>query len=168
ATGVSGASATIDTKPESLVAAMRLAVEMLKEPAFPDADFERVLEQRIKSLENAPTDPGVRAAQELQRHLNPYSKDDPRYIGLPQEQVAELKKVTLESVKKFHSQFYGASHGELVLIGQFDQETVKKAASELLGNWNSSAPYQRLLSPYKKFEAMSLKIETPDKENAQF
>jgi zinc protease len=166
--GVSGANATIDTKAESLLAAMHLAVEMLKEPAFSDADFERIKEQRIKALENAPTDPGVRATQELQRHLNPYSKDDPRYVGLPDEQAAELKKVTLDGVKKFHAQFYGASHAELVLIGQFDQEAVKKAASELLGNWNSSAPYQRLLSPYKNSEAMSLKIETPDKENAQF
>ena len=32
----------------------------------------------------------------------------------------------------------------------------------------SSAPYARLSSPYKKAEAINKKIETPDKENAQF
>ena len=32
----------------------------------------------------------------------------------------------------------------------------------------TSTAYQRLISPYKKAEAINEKIETPDKENAQF
>ena len=44
----------------------------------------------------------------------------------------------------------------------------ERAASELLGNWNSAAPFERLRSPYKKADSINLKIETPDKENAQF
>lgn len=168
ATGVSGAGAVIDVKAENLVPALRLAVEMLREPAFAAADFEQIKQQRIKPLENPPTDPGVRATLELQRHLSPFAQGDPRYIGLPQEQAEDLKKVSLDDVKKFHDQFYSAGHGEFVVVGQFDQPSLQKAADELLGAWKNNTPYQRLVGSYKKFDAINIKIETPDKENAQF
>ncbi|MBZ5524035.1 MAG: insulinase family protein [Acidobacteriia bacterium] len=168
ASSVSGATAVIDTKAENLVPALRLAVEMLREPAFAAADFDQVQQQRVKPLENPPTDPGVRATLELQRHLNRYGKGDPRYISLPQEQAEDLKKVTLDDVKKFHTQFYAAGHGELVVVGQFDQPALQKAAAELLGNWSNSVPYERLSDHYMKIDAINVKIETPDKENAQF
>src|SRR5262249_17991103 len=109
-----------------------------------------------------------RATEELQRHLSPYAKDDPRYMEAREEQITELKRVTLDDVKKFHAGFYGASHGVLALIGQFDQGAANKAAAELLGGWNSAAHYQPLTSRYKGTEAINRKIETPDKENAQF
>jgi zinc protease len=79
-----------------------------------------------------------------------------------------MKKVTLDDVKQFHDQFYGASHGELVVVGEVDQAAVRKLADELLGSWTTAGPYARLTSGYKRAEAINRKIETPDKENAQF
>jgi zinc protease len=166
--GISGANATIDCKADSFLPALRLAVEMLREPAFPESDFEQMRQQRIRALEVPQTDPGALASQLLQRHLSPFVKGDANYSGTPQEQIAELQKLTLEDVKKFHAQVYGASNGEFVVLGQFDQAAVQKAAADLLGNWNTPASYQRLASRYKKAEPINRKIETPDKENAQF
>jgi zinc protease len=166
--GVSGASASITVKPENLEAAMRLAVEMLRAPAYPDAEFERMKAQRLRGLENIPSQPEQLSAQELQRHLSPFAKGDPQYQPTREEQLAELKAVTIADVKKFHDDFYGASHGEFVVVGEVDQAAVKKLAAELLGSWNSPAAYARLASPYRTVEAMNKKIETPDKENAQF
>ena len=40
--------ASITAPAENFVPAMRLAVEMLKEPAYPQDDFDRVKTQRIK------------------------------------------------------------------------------------------------------------------------
>ena len=62
-------------------------------------------------------------------------------------------KVTLDDVKKFHAQFYGASHGELVIVGQFDPAAVSKTAAELFGNWPSPAPYQRITQNFEKTAA---------------
>ena len=45
---------------------------------------------------------------------------------------------------------------------------MQKLAADLLGSWNSPAPFARLSSTYKKVDAINKKIETPDKENAQF
>jgi zinc protease len=165
---MSGASATIIVKPENLPAAMRLAVEMLRAPAYPEAEFDRVKGQRVRALENVPSQPEQLSAQELQRHLSPFAKGDPQYQPTREEQLEEMKKVTLADVRKFHDQFYGASHGEFVVVGDVDKAAVQKLAAELLGSWSTPGPYARLTSPYKKAEAMNRKIETPDKENAQF
>ena len=166
--GMSGASATITVKPENLPAAMRLAIEMLREPAYPETEFDRVKGQRVRALENVPSQPEQLSAEQLQRHLSPFAKGDPQYQPTREEQLEAMKKVSLPDVKQFHDQFYGASHGEFVVVGEVDRAAVQKLAAELLGSWTTPGPYARLTSGYQKVESINRKIETPDKENAQF
>ena len=166
--GVSGASASITVPAGNFVAAMRLAVEMLREPAYAPAEFDRVLQPRLKALENAQTEPVQLAAETLARKLSPWSKGDVLYNAPREEQLAEMKKVTLEDVKKFHDQFYGANFGVFAVVGPVDPNMVKATAAELLGSWNTSMPYKPIIAAYKNVAASNLKIETPDKANAQF
>ncbi len=165
---VADANASIETDKEHLVGALRLAMELLREPKFADTDFDQVRLQRIAAIENGRSEPATLAALELSRRLSPYAKGDARYVQTIDEQIAELKKVTLDDVKKFHAQFYGASNGEFVLVGDFDQDALRGAVKELLGGWKSPTSYRRMNALYKKSEAVNLKIETPDKENSQF
>ncbi len=44
---------------------------------------------------------------------------------------------------QFDQKFYGASQGSVVVVGQFDQAEVCKAAGELVGAWPSPASYAR-------------------------
>jgi zinc protease len=166
--GVADAVASIETTSGNLSDAIRLAVEILREPAFSEADFEQVKQQRIAAIEANRSEPQALAALELEQKLSPFKPGDARYVGTADEQIADLKKVTLDDVRKFHAQFYGASHGELVVLGRFDQNALKKTAGDLLGSWNSNAPYQRLTTPFAKVEAQNVKVETPDKQNAMF
>jgi zinc protease len=165
---ISDAVASIETNKENLIGALKLAVEMLREPKFADSDFEQMRQQRIAAIENGRSEPSMLATHELSRRLSPYPKGDVRYVPAIDETIAELKKVTLDDVKKFHSQFYGASNGDLVLVGDFDQAAVRKAIAEMLGGWKSVTPFRHLTSVYKKTEPVNLKIETPDKQNAEF
>jgi len=82
--------------------------------------------------------------------------------------VEDLKKVTLDQVRQFHKDFYGASVGEFTVAGQFDAAAIQKLAGELIGNWKSPGVYARILSPYQKIASGDTKIETPDKQNAFF
>jgi zinc protease len=167
-TGVADASASIETKAENLVAALKLAVEMLREPSFPETDFDQVKQQRIAAVESGRAEPTALALQELTRHLSPFTAGDARYVASIDEQIANLKKVTLDDVKKFHAQFYGADAGELIVSGDFDQAALRKAAAELLGDWKSGTPYQRMATPFKAAAAVKREIRTPDKQNAMF
>jgi zinc protease len=148
--------------------ALRLAAEMLREPSFPESEFELAKKQRIAGIENRRTEPGALAPLALDRALSPFPKNDVRYVATLDEQAEAANKVTLDDVKKFYAQFYGASHGQLVIVGQFDPQAVSKAAADLFGGWSSPAPYQRITETFEKMTPVNLKIETPDKQNATF
>ena len=166
--GPTRATASIQTTQENLIPALRLATEMLRESAFPESEFEQVKKQRIAAIENRRTDPAALAALALARSMNHYPRGDVRYVSSVDEQIEDLNRVTLDDVKQFHRKFYGASHGEVVVVGQFDQAEVRKAAADLLGAWPLSIPFARIASNYQKSDAVNLKIETPDKQNATF
>ncbi|HLH41584.1 MAG TPA: insulinase family protein, partial [Bryobacteraceae bacterium] len=149
-------------------AALRLAVEILREPAYPESDFDQVKTQRVRALENAPTEPAQLAQEAIERHLSPYSNTDALRTPPREERLAAMRAVTLADVRKFHDQFYGASHGVFAAVGPFDQAEIQKTIQESLGSWTASGPYRRLSGSYKKAAAINEKIEAPDKANAQF
>jgi zinc protease len=166
--GATGATANVETVEANLAGSLRLAAEILRTPAFPESELEPMRQLRIASIESGKSEPTAIASIEFSRHLNPWPRDDVRYTGTFEEQVADAKKVTLEDMRQFYQRFYGASNGEFVVVGQFDPAQVEKLAAELLGNWKSPAPYERLANPYRKIEPVDRKMETPDKQNALF
>ncbi|HUQ72961.1 MAG TPA: insulinase family protein, partial [Planctomycetaceae bacterium] len=84
---VSGIGASIEAKADNFLAALKIAAEILREPAFPESDFEQVRKQRIAGLESLRTDPGSQATLILNRRLSPYAKGHPLYIGTLDEQI---------------------------------------------------------------------------------
>jgi zinc protease len=166
--GTGSARATISTTAENLIPAMRLAVEILREPSFPASDFEQIRNQRIAQIERGRTEPDTLVGQALQANLSPYPRTDVRHVRTIDEEIEDLKKVTIDDVKQFHQKFYGASQGELVVVGKFETAEVERAANDLLGSWKSASPYKRIVNSYKQIEHINTKIETPDKENARF
>ena len=165
----SGVNANISASPANFVAAMKLAVEMLKEPVYKDEDFQRSLEQRERGLQLPQTEPTQLAAEALQRNLTPNTPGDLLYTGTREEQLAELKTANLDAVRKFHDQFFGANYGVMAVVGPIDAAVVKQTADELLGHWNTPMAYKPVFAHYKPGAApINLKIETPDKANAQF
>ncbi len=166
--GAGRATATIGTTDANLVPALRLAVEMLREPMFPDAEFDQVKRQRVAGLENNRTDPAALAPLALDRAINPFPRGDVRYVGTIDEQIEDVNQVSLDDLRRFHARFYGASHGEIVVVGQFKEADVRAAATELLGSWSVAAPYERIATSYQKTTPVNEKIETPDKANATF
>jgi zinc protease len=146
---------------------MRLAVEILKEPAYPEAEFDRLLTQRIHMLETPPTEPAPLSAIALERHLTPWTRGDALYPSDREEQLADLKKLSVADVRNFHDRFYGANFGVLSAVGPFDAAAIRKAAAELLGGWSTSMAYRPMVTRFRKAAPIDTRIETPDKANAQ-
>ena len=166
--GLASVTANISTTAENLIPAMRLAVEILREPAFPESDFDQIRKQRIAQIDRSRTEPGTLVSQMLQSNLSPYPRTDVRHVRTIDEEIEDLNKLTLDDVRKFHQKFYGASYGELIVVGKFETAAVERETAELLGSWKSASPYQRIVNNYKEVQRINSKIETPDKENAQF
>jgi zinc protease len=166
--GVSNAGAQVETTRENLPAVLRLVAEILRQPAFPADEFEQLRQQRLAGLEQAKSEPQSIGQVELQRHLRPYPKGDIRYVSTTEESIADVKAVTLDEAKKFYADFYGASNGELAIVGDFDAAEVSKLANELFGTWKSPRPFVRVGDTYRDVSAINRSIETPDKANAFF
>jgi zinc protease len=165
---ISSVGASIEAKSANFFPALRLAIEILKEPAFPESDFENVRKQRIAAFESARTDPSSLTQLAIAPRISPFPLGHPLHPGTLDSQIAELQKLTLDDVKKFHAGYYGAQFGELVVVGQVDQAAFLKEAETLLASWKTPAKYQRMIARHKDVPAFNEKIETPDKENAQF
>jgi zinc protease len=166
--GVGSVTVTIQTVEENLPGTLRLVAEILRDPSFPEGDFEQIRQQRLARVEAGKSEPQTLAMLELNRHLNPYARGDARYVSTPDEEIEDLKKVALDDVRQFHQQFYGASEAEFVVAGQFEPAAIQKLADELFGDWKSAAPYQRITRAYQSVAAINDKIETPDKQNTDF
>jgi zinc protease len=167
--GVTGASATVRTFEPTLADSLRLVRELLREPAFPEAEFEQVRQQILASIESARSEPSTLASLALSRHLNArYPRGDVRYTSTLEEEIEDTKKVTLDDVRKFYAQFYGVGEGELTIVGQFDPAQMQKLAAEIFGDWKSPSRYERIPNTYVKVEPINRNIETPDKQNAYF
>lgn len=164
-----GATATIQTTRENLKPVLDLVAEILKEPSFPQAEFDQLKQQRLARLETQKSEPQMLVSTALSRHLSsPYPKGDPRYVPTIEEQLADAKAVTLDQAKAFHKTFYGASHGELVIIGDVDTEAAQQQASKLLNNWPSGPKYARVENKYAPLKRAVESFEAPDKANAMW
>ena len=162
------ANLSVTTIRASIVPALRLAAEVLRQPAFPEAEFEQVRQSLLGRIEGSLKEPGALAPLALRRHLIRYPAGDPRAVTTFEEDIADIKKLTLADVKKFYSDFFGASNAELAIVGDFDAAEVRKVVEEELGAWKSPAAYQLVLRKRDVVTPTDQMIETPDKANAVF
>jgi zinc protease len=166
--GVNGARFSFETTRDNLPAAMRLIAEVLRQPAYPENEFEQARQASLSAYEQASRDPQSMGSALMRQHLSPYPKGDIRRVRLPVEEIEELKATTLDEVKKFYADFYGATSSELAVVGDFDPQEVKALAGELFGDWKSPSKVARIPYEYKPVQALNQTIETPDKANAYF
>jgi zinc protease len=166
--GPTRANVSINTIRASFPDTLRLAAEVLREPVFPETEFEQARQSSIANIESSRTEPQPQAINAMSRHISPYAKGDPRSVATFDEDIENYKKLTLADVKKFYADFYGASNAELAIVGDFDAAEVQKIAAELFGSWKSPAPFTRVTRDWTKLEAVNRSLETPDKANAIF
>ncbi|MGI8545205.1 MAG: M16 family metallopeptidase [Aridibacter sp.] len=166
--GATGANASIETTRENLPAVLKLVAEILKEPAFPESEFNLMKEEAITGLESQRSEPGSVISYAMNKQFNRYKKGDPRYAGSLDENIADIKSVTIQQVKDFYKDFYGASNGQLAIVGDFDPKTITPLVNQLFGNWKSPGRYERLGRQYFDIPPVNQTFETPDKANAVF
>jgi zinc protease len=166
--GATGASVNIETIAANLPAVLELAAEVLRQPAFPETEFETLRQQALAGMENQRTEPQAIVSRAFQRHFTPYPVGDVRYVPTLDEEIGELRSLSLAQVKAFHAGFYGASHAELAVVGDFEPEEVLRTVSTALDGWKSPKPYTEVKNPYRKIAPTNEVFETPDKANAFF
>jgi zinc protease len=166
--GATSANIFIETTRENMPAALKLAAEVLRDPIFPEAEFEQLKQGMLAQIEAQKSDPTAVAITAFRRQIYPYPQSDVRYVFTPEEEAAAVKAVTLDEVKRFYKDFYGASDAQLAVVGDFDAKEIEKLATDLFGSWKSPKPYARLVDPFKEIAPKNEELQTPDKANAFF
>jgi zinc protease len=167
--GLGSLSLNVRARKSSLSAALDLLRQIAREPTLDAKELEILKQSRIANLEQSRTDPQSLARDLLTRTLSPYPADDFRFNAPPDEEIARVKAVTIEQIRKVYGEYLGGSNGELVIIGDFDPEPTLAKVGEILDGWQAAMPCERI--PAVAFTAVAggkHSILTPDKANATY
>jgi zinc protease len=157
---------SIETTRENLPAVLDLVGEILRQPAFPADEFDKLQQETIAGQEEQMSEPQTLASNALQRRLNTYPPTDIRYVPTPQEQIERLKTVKLDDVQGLYRGLVGAGFSECAFVGDFDPAELTKQLEKLFNDWASPKPFKRIENKFKTNEADTVVVATPDKANA--
>ena len=146
---VGALSFTVETKRANLPAVLEILRQILREPTLPESEFEVMKNERIAGLEQGRSDPMRQGINHLQRLLSQYPSDDVRYVPTIDEHIERLKEVTLDQVRSLYRDYLGASHGELVIVGDFEPSEVLPILAKTFEGWKADKPYARIERPFQ-------------------
>ena len=162
---------SIETIRENLPAVLRLAAEILREPSFPAKEFEELQQENLAGIEQQQSEPNALAPERLPAPHEPLPEGRRALRRRPSTNRSRATRAaTLDDAKKFYGGFYGASNGELAVVGDFDDAAGGEARGRALRRLEEPGALRRASpQPYQDVAGRSTRsLETPDKANAFF
>lgn len=123
-----------DVLAEFAPGAVRLVADVVRNPAFPASELDRLRTDRIRRVSIARTQPRQLAQEKFRALLYP---EHPYGRLFPTEEM--LRGYTVEQLRTFHRANFGAARGHLYVSGRFDPEAVEAAVREAFGGWERGA-----------------------------
>jgi len=126
-----------------LDALLDLFADVLQGPAFPDADFARVTDQRLVGLLQQRDQPGAIAGKALAALYwgsHPYG----HWIGGTEESLRALEPAALAA---FHAARWRPGNAELVVVGDVGRADLEPRLARALAGWTGGAAERASASP---------------------
>jgi zinc protease len=163
-------SLNVQSTRENLAAVLELGLEVLRDPAFPEAELETLRAAALAGIEQSRSQPQAIVQRAYSRHWSQYPRGDIRYVPTVDEEIERLRSMNVQRLREFHTGFYGASNAEVAIVGDFDADAIRALVAAKLDGWKSPKPYREVLSafPNPAIAPVNEEFETPDKENAVF
>ena len=156
----------LQTTRQNLGAVLALVDEILRQPAFPQDQFDIVIKEALTALDDQKSDPQAQAFfVALPRASSPYPASHPLYVPTTDEAIAGLKAVKLADVKRFAGMF-GTSNATMSIIGDVDTAAIKPWIEKTWGAWKSPRPWKRIEHKYTATAGSEQALDFPDKANA--
>jgi zinc protease len=158
-TGFSGRSLS-----EDLPLMLGLLSDVLRHPAFPTEQIERLRAQFLSSLAQRAQDTAEMASITFDQIVfkgHPYARPDE---GWPET----IRAIQRDDLADFHQRCYGPQGMVIALVGAIDPKTAVEQVTEALGDWTNSGqlkpPDLPPLKPLKKI--VTRKLPIPGKSQA--
>jgi zinc protease len=144
---------------------MDLFAEMLRQPAFPAADFERLRGEAMAGIAQAKTNTDRVAARAFDRIV--YPPGHPLRPQTFEEGEATLALVTRDDLAAFHRRQYGPDGMIVVVAGDVTPERVREGLQKRLGDWAQSPDAKRVTLPDLPLQATPASVEIPIPDKSQ-
>ena len=124
-----------DVLGDSVASFTRLIADVIEHPSFPEPEFARLRNDRLRQLAIAMTRPQTVALSRFDAQIYP---DHPYGRRLPT--VDALKGYTSAQVRDFYTQNVGAARAHLYIVGQFNSAAVEQAVRNAFAGWAAGSP----------------------------
>lgn len=111
-----------------------LLSECLREPRFDAESFATEQARLIADLQYRGTDPSTLAEQALSRML--YPSRYPRHQVDLARQISHVQKLTVDDVRRYHREHFGANDLRVVAVGDIDPLATAAEIDRHLGTWS--------------------------------
>ncbi len=111
-----------------------LLADLILNPKFEAEDLETLRANKIRNLMIQRAQPGTMALEKFREMAyanHPY--------GIVNPSESEVKSYTLEQIKSFYNDQYGAARTHLYVVGQFDAKKVKDAIEKSFGGFKKGS-----------------------------
>ncbi|OON63925.1 pseudouridine synthase [Massilia sp. KIM] len=162
---ITGSPNHFQTTRANLAEALRLVAHVLKEPAFPENEFEQLRRQSLVGLEASRGEPETVAARALASHFDQYPRGDVRHENTLDEDIEDIKAARLDQLKAFHREFHNTHPAEMAIVGDFDPKEIAPLVKELFGDWKAPANVAPVVRRHAEVAPVARTLNTPDKEN---
>jgi zinc protease len=126
-------SAGVDVPASRLGPALDLLSEIVRHPAYPEAEVDRIRDERLTDLLQARADPRRRADQEFVDAIYDATSPYHRPAGGARETVARISADDLRAVQ---ARSFVPARSVLVVAGDVDPDEVARMASTLFDDWS--------------------------------
>lgn len=128
--GADESDVTIDVLGDFGARAAALVADVAQHPLFPDSELPRLKNDAQRQLSISKSVPQSMALEKFRKIL--YG-DHPYGIVFPTQE--SIEGTTVQDVKKFYADNFGAARAHLYVAGRFDAAEMKKAVSASFAGW---------------------------------
>lgn len=111
---------------------VQLLADLVTEPAFPEEEMPRIKRDMIRQLSIQQSQPGTKALVKFRELLH---GDHPYGRIFPTE--AQVEAYTIDDVRAFYGQNFGATRTHVYIAGKFNQRAMERAIRDAFGGWDA-------------------------------
>jgi len=126
--------------------AVELLAEICRNPLLPESELKRIKNDRLRQLSIPKSTPDSITLERFRQWLYP---NHPYGRLFPTAEMVE--SYTIDNVRKFYSDNFGAGRTHVYVCGQFDRPAVEQAIKRSLESWEKGAePFKKVPTPAAK------------------
>ena len=118
---------------EDLPALVSTLAEVLREPAFPADELEKLKQQQLAAVREGQSNTRVRAYEKFSQLV--FDPANPFYTHTGERVIESINAITVEDVRGFYQTRYGGRSLVLAVVGDVSTEAVRRQFEEAFGEF---------------------------------